>query len=379
MGLWRIYRRTKRGAVKLALATVLLLAGGVLLYSVDWGGGRTPAGLDSLPDHNYTQDILKLQSEKKSGEALDLARYVRSHPELPGQEEARMLETSLDSEVNGVMGRMYRVSKGVVTGQGESLEEMIGAVGSDFFVVGDVRDLIIQGGKALTGGDTDPVVAALAGVGLAMEFPALKEFEVMPSMLKCFRKAGALTERFARFVMGACEEAVKLRKPGKLAELFAQTRVLGQSLGLARTAGLYRYVNAPGDLAVMARWVEKDKDAAYLCVRYGGTSGLDALKHLPENAESATLLAKAARKGPQGFTAMAAKLRYGTRAVKDYRMGRVQRLVEEIAASSPTMRRAFQVGGISLVAAGGLILANMGFGLGTVLFGKRRNACAPTR
>ncbi len=380
MGLWRSYRRIRRGAVKLALATTLLFAGGLVLYSLDWRtGGAVPGGLDSLPDHNYTPDILKLQSEKKLNEALELARYVRSHPELPGQDEARMLETALDGEVNGVMGRMYRVSRGVVMGQGESLEEMVGAVGSDFFVVGDVRDLIIQTGKALTGNDSDPVVAALAGFGLVTELPLLKEFDVMPSLFKCLRKTGALTERFARFVMGACEEAVKLRKTDKLAEVFAHTRMLGQSLGLARTAGLYRYVNTPGDLAVLAKWVEKDKDAAYLCVRMGGSGGLDALKRLPENAESAALLAKAARKGPQGFAAMAAQARLGARAVKDYRMGRPQRLIEELAASSPTMRRILQVGGISMAAAGGLLLASMVFGLASTILGRRARSGTANR
>jgi hypothetical protein len=269
-----------------------------------------------------------------------------------------------------VLGRLYRVSKGVVVGQGESLEEMIGAVGSDFFVVGDVRDLVIQAGRTWTGADPDPVVAALAGLGLVTEFPALKEFDVMPALLKCFRKAGALTERFARFFIGACEEAVKLRKTEKLTEAFAHTRVLGRSLGLARTAGLYRYVNTPGDLATLAKWVEKDKDAAWLCVRMGGADGLDALKRLPDTADSAVLLAKAARKGPQGVSAMVSRVRLGARAVKDYRMGRVQQLVEELAASSPTVRRVFQVGGISMVAVGGLLLANMALGAGALLLGR---------
>ncbi len=379
MGLWRTYRRFRRGAAKLAFASLLLLAGAVLLYSLDWGGGAMPDGLDRLPDHNYTPDILKLQSEKKLNEALELTRYVRSHPELPGQEDARLLETTLDGEVNGVLGRIYRVSRGVVMGQGESLEEMVGAVGSDFFIVGDIRDLIIQAGKALSGNDPDPVVAGLAALGLATEIPALKEFDVMPAVLKCFRKAGALTERFARFAMGACEEAVKLRKTGKLTELFAQTRVLGRSLGLARTAGLYRYVNTPGDLATMAKWVEKDKDGAYLCVRLGGVDGLEALRRLPDGPASAGLLAKAARKGPQGFVAMASKLRYGARAVKDYRLGRVQRLIEELAASSPNLRRAFQIGGISMVAVGGLMLTNLGLGMVTVLFGRRGRAGKPDK
>ena len=379
MGLWRNYRRIRRGALTLALASGLLLTGAVLLYSLDRSGGGHPDGLDSLPDHNYTPDILKLQSEKKLNEALELARFVHSHPELPGQEEARLLETTLDSEVNGIMGRLYRVSKGAVMGQGESLEEMIGAVGLDFFIVGDIRDLIIQAGKALSGNDPDPVVAGLAGLGLVMEIPALKEFEVMPALLKCFRKTGALTERFARVVFGACEEAVKLRKAGKLTELFAHTQTLGRSLGLARTAGLYKYINAPGDLATLAKWVEKDKDAAYLCVRLGGADGLEALRHLPDGSASAALLAKAARKGPQGFAAMTSGLKYGARAVKDYRMGRIQRLIEELAASSPKLRRAFQIGGISMVAVGGLLLANMGLAMGAVLLGRRNRADTPGR
>ena len=377
MGLWNSYRRAKRGAIKLALAVVLLFVGGVLVYSVDWLGGAVPGGLDSLPDHNYIPDILRLQSEKRLDEALQLARYVRSQPDLPGQEEARLLEVSLDQEVNGVLGRLYRVSKGAVMGQGTSVEEMVGAVGADFFVVGDVRDLVIQAGRAWTGADPDPVVAALAGLGLATEFPALKEFDVMPALFKCFRKAGALTERFARVVLAACEEAVKMRRTEKVADLFSHTRVLGQSLGLARTAGLYRHVNSADDLAALAKWVKKDRDGAWLCVRLGGADGMVTLRRLPDAPESAILLAKAARKGPQGVSSLVAQVRYGARAVRDYRMGRVQQLVSELAESSPTLRRVFQVGGVSMVAVGGLLLVNLGLGAGAVVLGGRRRKTPP--
>jgi hypothetical protein len=67
---------------------------------------------------------------------------------------------------------------------------------------------------------------------------------------------------------------------------------------------------------------------------------------------------------------MVSRVRLGARAVKDYRMGRVQQLVEELAASSPTVRRVFQVGGISMVAVGGLLLANMALGAGALLLGR---------
>jgi hypothetical protein len=56
------------------------------------------------------------------------------------------------------------VVKGVVLGADAdaSLERLIGAVGADFFAIGDVRDLLIQGWKYVRTGEADGVIAALS-------------------------------------------------------------------------------------------------------------------------------------------------------------------------------------------------------------------------
>ena len=62
--------------------------------------------------------------------------------------------------------RAYRAGKGFVVGEGTSIEELGGAVVSDFLLWGDIRDLAKQGYYKIKGKETDPVVAGLAAVGV---------------------------------------------------------------------------------------------------------------------------------------------------------------------------------------------------------------------
>lgn len=58
--------------------------------------------------------------------------------------------------------------KGLVTGKADGVAGIAGAATGDFFVYGDVRDLVREGVHWLKGQEVDPLMAGLASVGLAV-------------------------------------------------------------------------------------------------------------------------------------------------------------------------------------------------------------------
>ena len=62
---------------------------------------------------------------------------------------------------------------------------------ADLFVFGDVRDLVIQGGRALRGEETDEVIVGLSAAGLLLT--AAPQLDLGTALLKFARRMGALS------------------------------------------------------------------------------------------------------------------------------------------------------------------------------------------
>lgn len=304
--------------------------------------------LESLPNYNYVPDIKVLRDEGKLSEALEMARFVIRHPDMPGQEDAKALEKDLENELTSLWGRTKRATRGFVIGSGNSIEELAGGITSDMIIYGDVRDLVKQGYYKVTGNETDPVIAALASIGLVTE--AFDFADWAPAVLKAFRKIGALSRKFADFVITAAKKSAKGRKlDGALKVAFGNLRRLTDKMGLARTASVFKHVDDPADLASIAAVAQKNTDAAYFTVKNGGADGVGIIKRLGDTDVGVKSMAQAAKKGPAGIAWLkrggaghkyVVRTRFGARLLKNLRMHRPQQLITEVAKKYPGLRKA---------------------------------------
>lgn len=104
-----------------------------------------------------------------------------------------------------------------ITGHADSAAGLAGAVVSDLTVVGDVRDIISEGGKAAVGEDYSQFLLALAAVGLAAEGATIATggsslvVKAAISVLKVAKRTGnltvAFTTRLVRLARAAAREA----------------------------------------------------------------------------------------------------------------------------------------------------------------------------
>ncbi|WP_108658943.1 hypothetical protein [Acuticoccus kandeliae] len=126
-----------------------------------------------------------------------------------------------------------------VTGRADSAAGLAGAVVSDLTVVGDVRDIISEGGKAAVGEDYSEFLLTLAAVGLAAEGITIATggsslvFKAAVSVLKVAKRTGNLTLAFSQRLVRLARAAAKTA-PGP-----ATAAVRGgddAALGLTRAA-----------------------------------------------------------------------------------------------------------------------------------------------
>ncbi len=320
---------------------VLILTGLLFLFSLEtladyYTGAALQKKLDALPAENYLPEIRRLKEEGKLEEAFELAEYVCGEEGLPGRQEACALQESLDRELHSFWGSSKRAVAGFVTGEGTTAAAAAGAIASDLILYGDVRDLAVQGYRKMTDEPVDPLIAALAGFGVATELVDVVDW--VPAVLKAFRKMGALSSRFGDLVITLGKGVAKTGRIDGATKAVAGnlSSLLGKNgLGFGRTAAVFRQVDTAGDLAGLAKAAEGNADAAYLLVKNGGRKGLDLLKAADDISHSAALLKTAAKKGEAGVTLLD-KLRrggvyrgwlltgrYGARIAKNMKLGRV--------------------------------------------------------
>lgn len=106
--------------------------------------------------------IKELQSQNRRDEALDLVQFYEENKTIEPQ---KIEELKAELEYS-IAEKFKAIAMGAVTGRVWDTFSGIGAIVSDFFVVGDIRDLGIQTWKFLTNKKTDSIVAVLSGVGI---------------------------------------------------------------------------------------------------------------------------------------------------------------------------------------------------------------------
>lgn len=300
-------------------------------------------------NYDYTPEIKRLKEEGKLTEALELAKYVRNHPDLPGQQEAEKLEKELERELNSLWGKTKRFIKGFTIGSGNSIEEVAGGITSDLIIWGDIRDLIKQGYNKITGKDTDPVIVALASIGLLTEMVDIADW--VPAVLKAFRKVGALSKNFADFIISTAKNSAKLGKLDNTLKIALKNiSQLVDKMGLARSATVMKHIDTADDLVSITKIAEKNADTAYLIVKNGGKDGIDIIKQLGNTDEGLKLMSEAVKKGPSGIkylkqtiTELKLRAKFTARILKNLRLGRVHTLATELLKNFPNLRILFWI------------------------------------
>lgn len=324
-------------------------------------------GWAELPNHDLSLDIRHLLKEGRLDEAEGLLLHLAANRDLPGREHLVELEAELAEKQQDWFMAAGRAAKGFVTGRGHSVEALAGAVTSDMMLYGDVRDLTGEGLDVLRGQEADPIIATLAGIGILTE--AVDGVDWAPSLLKQYRRIGALHPSFARWLGDAGRRSIRAgRLEPTLGRTLHDTGRLTRRMGIPRSARMFRHVKDPDDLKAVMRAVDLDPDTAYLMMHHGGADGLVLLRRHGGEAAFLGQAQRAVRKGPAGLDLLRRTLRpavglqgmrMGARLMKTIRQGRMAALLRALARRDPVVRAVLWslAAGCLVVAAGCLILA----------------------
>ena len=130
--------------------------------------------------------IQTLQSQNRRDEALDLVQFYEENKTVD-PEKLEKLKGDLEYTS---FEKLKSFTRGAIKGEVKDTYSGIGAISSDFFVWGDIRDLSIQSWRFLKDEKTDVIVAVLSGVGIFLSVKPYADVTVSfaKNSVKYFRR-----------------------------------------------------------------------------------------------------------------------------------------------------------------------------------------------
>ncbi len=285
----------------IGLCALRLLMAALLSWACleHWPSLSANAELDALADYD---PLAGAEAERAAGHFSEALMIIDAGLETSDAEQRPALlaaQAQIIAERDAVLRRLTEAGRGALTGQGDSTEALAGAVAADLLVIGDVRDLLIQGAKALRGEDSDEVIVVLSTLGLATTIAPGADVGV--ALMKFARRAGALSEAFAKTLLRLGRRAFETGKSDELLAVAGDVSRLSERARPAAALRILRPIDDPQMLNRVANLAERPGGTLALWLSPArSTAWLKASSEAGEAVGERWLL-KAARKGEAGI------------------------------------------------------------------------------
>lgn len=201
---------------------------------------------------------------------------------------------------------------GFLTGESASLAGLAGAIGADLTVYGDLRDIVVEGGRMAAGEEYSEVILGLSVIGLAATVGTVATggggavVKAGVSFMKFARRAGHMSAAFAARLVRLADEAI---------DMPALKRTLA-GLDLADPAGSWRRLADYAGAVRGAKLFEVMGKMEDIRAAVGVTEALRLMKRIDriEDVDDLHALSKVAGKRTRGVVELTGKTSF--RAVK---------------------------------------------------------------
>ena len=239
---------------------------------------------------------------------LDMARHLNI-PLAGGLEAAAM---ALQAREDSVETQFQDYLAGFIGGRGDTLAGLAGAISSDLTVYGDLRDIVLEGGKMIAGEEYSEFILGLSVVGLAATAGTMATggggiiVKAGISFVKFAKRTGRLTAGLTAQLLRLTDEAVDM--PGFRAAL--------RGIDLADPAGSWKALTRYAEGVRGARLFDVLGKMEDIRAATGTTEALRLLKRMDriEDIDDIHGIAKSAGKRTRGVIELTGKT--SMRAIK---------------------------------------------------------------
>jgi len=233
----------------------------------------------------------EMADEGRWAEAGMVAEFVLSRPDLGDEEKAAQVLARSNEELESFRGQAVSFVHGAITGEPTDMPSMLGSLSLDLFVLGDIRDIAVQGWKEATDGSGDNLILALSAIGLTTTLAP--HLDWAPALLKALKRTGALTKDFVEFLSRTARKAIGTGDYGDLTKTVTEFGQAAGRLGPGPLRGVMSSVDNAADLSRVAGASAVDPRNTYVVVRLFGKNGIKAIDMNGRNVSTVAASIKA--------------------------------------------------------------------------------------
>jgi len=246
--------------IKITLMVLAAIAAGIL-WQQDRLAVLALVHLDPVPETR------SLVAEKRYAEAAAYLDFFMAYDYVSHDPPAQALQAEIEAIRNDKGYQAEKLYEGLVRGTSDEVIGQTAGVITDFFVIGDIRDLVNQGTKWAQGEEVDEVLIALASIGVvasaaqaitatatvgtggaaAPTVAATTAVKGGSVMLKIARKLGQWPSWLTKAILEGADTVKKSKKLDAVADLF------GDIYSLAKVKGGLNLLDKTSDAASLKR------------------------------------------------------------------------------------------------------------------------------
>ena len=279
---------------------------------------RTLTQTDPIP---HTKDLIK---HEKYAQADEYLSYFISYPYVKKNPESKKLLQEIQEKRNSYEYQGEKLIEGLLKGKSDEDIGKASAIASDFLVIGDIRDLSIEGSNYYNDKKVDKVVVALSSLGLiatvstVYTLGATAPIKTSISVLKYAKRANKLPKWLSNTLIEQAKIAKKSYSIKNIEKLLTPIHTLYKKVGLNQTLDLLQNTKSFKELKHLTNFSSRFNTKSPILLKIANGKALFFSKRL-SNASNKNIL-YASTYGEDGLKAMSKMgegkfmLRMGNRA-----------------------------------------------------------------
>ena len=205
--------------------------------------------------------------------------------------------TAAETEAGTLRHRVASFAHGFVTGEPKDLAGIAGTTAGDLSLFGDLRDAFREGSRFARGEESDEIMLALAGVGIAVTagtyatFGAAAPARVGITLAKIARRTGAIGTEFAESIgrvvrrtaptaaesgaaMTAARDVARAGPASGLVSLASNVGRIGSAAGSRAALDSLKLAKEPRDIARIAKLSEREGSRTRAILKVAGRGAI---------------------------------------------------------------------------------------------------------
>ena len=237
---------------KISLIGIIVLSS-TLLYQKHTYAYHTLTRIDPLP---HTKELI---SQNNYIDAQEYLEYFMQFDYVAQKPEAQKLLKDIKTKRGSLEYRSAKVYEGLTTGTSDEIEGQISAIGSDFFLIGDLRDLAIEGTHYFKDEKVDKVLVSLSTIGLVASASTFFTFgAVAPakggiSVLKLAHKSNKIPTWLGKYLALQTKQIRKTKSIATVKPLLKNISDIKEQVGLKNTLKILSNTKNIHELKAMSK------------------------------------------------------------------------------------------------------------------------------